>query len=55
MDPDCNVGMVQTTLPPVGALHVPEPAVALLKVAPEVTLPLTVMLVARSGPSFVMV
>jgi hypothetical protein len=51
------VGIVHTRLLPLGALHVPACAVALSKVADvlEESWPLTVMLVARSGPSLVMV
>jgi hypothetical protein len=58
VDPDCSEGMVQATFNPVAALHVPEPAVAglpELNAAPDVTVPVTVMFEARSGPSLMRV
>jgi hypothetical protein len=57
VEPDCSVGIVQATLNPLGTLHVPDPAVALLKVAviPVDSWPVTVMFVARSGPLLVTV
>ena len=52
-EPDCSVGIWQTTPLLLGALQVPELTVALLNVTPSATgtLPLTWMLVAGSGPS----
>jgi hypothetical protein len=50
VEPDCSAGMVQTAVVPLGALQVPEPAVALLSVIPAEIVPVTVILVAGSGP-----
>src|SRR5580700_6025938 len=43
--------MVQTAVLPLGALQVPEPAVAVLSTAPGAAVPVTVILEAGSGPS----
>src|SRR5208283_3403177 len=50
-EPDCSVGIRQTTELLFGALQVPPVAVPMTNVAPVVTVPVTVILVAGSGPS----
>ena len=49
-EPDCSEGIWQTTPLLLGELQVPELAVALLKVTPVGTVPLTTTFVAGSGP-----
>lgn len=57
VEPDCSAGMVHTTLAPVGTLQVPDAADALLNTAvmPVESWPVTVIFVARSGPSLMTV
>lgn len=57
VEPDCSAGMVHTTFAPVGTLQVPDAAVALLNIAvmPVESWPVTVTLVAKSGPSLITV
>ena len=52
VDPACSVGIWQAIVVPLCVLHVPEPALALLKVTPVGTSPVTMIPVATSGPSF---
>ena len=49
MEPACSVGIWQTTALLLGALQVPEPAVALMKVTPAGTVPFTA--ISSPGPA----
>jgi hypothetical protein len=56
VEPDCSVAMLHTTglLVPALWLQLPEPTVAETKAIPVGTVSTTVILVAKSGPLFVM-